>query len=114
MNTALLFKLLQEWIAEDYTVVEIEPFGDELDSLGMPIPHREIYRRRYESRLSGLRQLVPERIDIHSEHQAVLDALSNLKPDARLYYWEAGSRLRVYSGVASSTGIVSFYSNDRA
>jgi len=112
MNEALLRNLLREWIAEDeYKVTEIDEFIDELDALGLPIPHRDICRKSWESRLAGVERVVPDRADIHEKCRAVLTALDRIPPLERLYYWSAESATRDYSGVVCARGIIVFYQN---
>jgi hypothetical protein len=118
MSEALLRRLLQEWVAEEYIVTEICEFEDEQDSLGQRIPHRDICRRSQESRLQGLQRVAPDRTDLQEVHRAALLALANLSPAESLYYWFARSSAHKYSGVASTSGIITFISvasspNDR-
>ena len=112
MNEALLRNLLREWIAEDeYAVTEIDEFVNELDALGLPIPHRDICHQRWESRLAGVERVAPDRTDIHEKYRAVLTALDSIPPTERLYYWSAQSATRDYSGVACARGIIVFNQN---
>ena len=110
MNETLLRNLLREWVAEEYAVTEIDEFADEFDASGQPIPHVEIYRRTCESRLAGLQKVAPGRTDLQEKQEAVLAALSSIRPDERLYYWYARGESREYSGVISAGGVISFYS----
>jgi hypothetical protein len=109
VNEAILRNLLREWIDEKYTILEIDEFEDEVDSSGRPVPHRDIYRKRYESRLAGLQRVAPDRTDLQDEHRAVLSALSSIPNDERLYFWLVRASARQYSGVACIRGIIAFY-----
>lgn len=97
----------------EYVVTEVGEFEDEFEALGLPIPHPDIYRRRYETRLSNLQRVLPDRKDIHADHRAVLTALSAIPSSERLYYWFARSSTHDYSGVCCSHGLISFITNDR-
>ena len=108
MNEALLRKLLQEWVMEEYFVTSICEFEDEYDSLGLRIPHRDVCRRSQESRLEGLLKVVPERTDLHDRHRAALAALDALSPTESLYLWFARSSTHEYCGVTSARGIITF------
>jgi len=102
-----LRQLLREHITEPFDVIQIEEFEDEFDSQGQAIPQRDIYRRRYEGRLARLREVAPDRTDIHDRHIAILRALEATAPSERLYYWTAQSQTREYYGVATVRSIVS-------
>jgi hypothetical protein len=108
-----LRRLLQEHIMEPYEVKEILEFDDEMDAQGQAIPHREIWLRRYEGRLARLRELAPDRKDIHQDHEAIIRALHAISPDERLFHWAAQSVAREYHGMCSMRCVVSCLSHAR-
>lgn len=117
MNTlveATLRQLLREHILEPFHIIHIEPFETESDSHGNAMPHRDSYRRVFEGRLSRLREVAPNRIDIHEQHIAVLRALEAVEPTENLYHWTAQGQVREYFGVSTFRGIVSCFSHSRS
>ncbi len=108
-----LRRLLQEHITELYEVTEILEFEDEVDAQGRPITHREAGLRRWEGRLSRLRQVAPDRTDIHHDHEAIISALRALSPTDRLFHWAARSATREYHGMCSVRCVVSCLSHAR-
>jgi hypothetical protein len=109
VTEAILRNLLREWIDVEYAVLELGEFEDEFDSLGQPVPHRDIHRNRYESRLAGLQRVAPDRTDLHDQHRAILSALSSIPADTRLYFWSVRGSTHEYSGIACVRGIIAFY-----
>lgn len=113
LTEATLRRQLQEFIIEPFHVVQIEEFTTEHDAQGDVLPHCDSYRRLFEDRLARLRELVPNRADIHDEHMAVLQALEVIRPTERLYHWIARSHGREYFGAATLRCIVSCFSYAR-
>jgi hypothetical protein len=109
MNEALLRNLLRDWIAEEYLVTDIAEFGDEFDSLGLPIPHSEIERRRNLNRLEGLQRVASDRTDLHASHQTILQALDTVPPHEKLCFWTVCTSSHEYFGVASTCSVISFH-----
>jgi hypothetical protein len=113
LDETRLRRLLQEHITEHYEVTEILEFEDEVDSQGHPIPHREMWLRRYEGRLARLRQVAPDRTDIHQDHEAIIRALQDISPAERLFHWAAQGATREYHGMCSMRCVVSCLSHAR-
>jgi hypothetical protein len=110
LDEVMLRRLLREHIAEAFDIVQIEEFEDEFDDQGRAIPHRDSYRSRNIGRLERLREVVPDRTDLHDRHVAVIRLLDVMEPNERLYHWVARSKTREYSGASTLGYIVSFYS----
>jgi hypothetical protein len=113
LNEDALRHLLREHITERYDVIEIAEFEDEMDMGGRPISHRDSLRWRYEGRLARLREVAPDRTDLHEEHAAILRVLEATTPNERLYTWTAKSETREYFGVAALRFIVFVHSYSR-
>ena len=113
LNEDILRRLLHEHITEDYDVIEIAEFEDETDASGRLMPHRDSLRWRYEGRLARLREVAPNRTDLHDEHAAILRVLEATTPQERLYHWTARSETREYFGVAALRFIVFVHSYSR-
>ena len=110
LNEATLRQLLRGHVTEAFDVIQIEEFEDEFDAQGRAIPHRDSYRSRYEGRLARLREVAPDRTDLHDEHVAVIRVLDATAPTDRLFSWVARSASREYSGASTLRYTVSFYS----
>ena len=113
LTEATLRRQLQEFIIEPFHIVQIQEFKTEFDADGDALPHCYSYRRLFEDRLARLRELVPNRADIHDEHAAVLQALEVIRPSERLFHWIARSHKREYFGAATMRCIVSCFSYSR-
>jgi hypothetical protein len=113
LNEDTLRQLLREHITERYDVTEIREFEDETDTAGRPISHRDSLRWRYEGRLAKLREVAPDRTDLHDEHAAILRVLEATTPHDRLFTWTARSETREYFGVAALQFIVFVHSYSR-
>jgi hypothetical protein len=113
LDETRLRRMLQEHITEPYVVTEVLEFEDELDSQGRPIPHREVWLRRYEGRLLRLRQIAPDRVDIHRDQESIIRVLQAISPTERLFHWAAQSSAREYHGMCSMRCVVYCLSHDR-
>ena len=112
MKPAEIRSLLADHVSGPIRIVSINPFEDEVDSNGMRVSDREVYRRLWQGRLERVWSVGPKLSKVHSDIQSVLDRLDSVGPEDRLFYWEVESPAKSVSGVSSRSVILHIYESD--